>query len=120
MADDRHDLLVGDDAPRVGHADIGFPLVVEGHQLHPETHLPQRPPELLDRELRAEPDRFAARTRPGQRALGGDPDDGPALGGGDPQRRAGQDGQDSGDPDEPRHRRPLRACQSPDSRKVVE
>jgi hypothetical protein len=95
MADDGEDVLVGDDVLRVGHAHIGFGLVVEGHEFHLEAHLLERPLVLLDRELRAELDSLAQRRlTAAEGTLGGDLDGALALGlelgsGGDGDQREG-------------------------------
>jgi len=83
VADDDHDVLVGDDVLRVGHADVGLGLVVVGHQLDPEAGLLQVALELLDGELRAELDALAERRlAAAERALRRDLDRSLALGGG--------------------------------------
>src|SRR5438445_727631 len=61
VTDDGENVLVGDDVLRVGDADVGLGLVVEGDQLHLEALLLQGSLELLDRQLRAELDALAER-----------------------------------------------------------
>jgi hypothetical protein len=61
VADDRQDLLAGHDALRVRHGHVGAPLIIECGELHPEPQALERPAELLEGELGAEPDLVPAR-----------------------------------------------------------
>jgi hypothetical protein len=61
VADDHHDVLVGDDVLRVRHADIGLGLVIVGHHLDLEAGLLEWTLELLHGQLRPELDAFAQR-----------------------------------------------------------
>jgi hypothetical protein len=81
VADDRQDVLVGDDVLAVGHADVRLGLVVERYEIDLEARLLETAFELVDGELGAELDAFTkCRLATRERALGGDLDGALALG----------------------------------------
>ena len=103
-------------------ADVGPPLIVEGHELHPEPCPLEGALELLDRELGAEPDALSVRgPLRRERTLRGDLDGGgQALGRDDPRLGADRHRQQEDDPSPAAASAARPDDQSPDSRNVVE